>query len=66
MRSLALVFITVLFSMAGWAGDLPRYAVILSDPAPIKARAQGIAAVEAARAKILAAQEGECSTRKSA
>jgi len=43
--------------MAGWAGDLPRYAVILSDPAPIHARAQGIPAVEVARAKILAAQE---------
>lgn len=57
MRSLALVFITVLLAIAGWAQDLPRYAVILSDPAPIKARAQGIPAVEAARAKVLAAQE---------
>ncbi len=58
MRSLVLVFITLLFSITGWSRDLPRYAVILSDPAPITARAQGgSAAVEAARAKVLAAQD---------
>jgi minor extracellular serine protease Vpr len=58
MRSLAVVFITLLFSATGWSGDLPRYAVILSDPAPITARAQGGgAAVESARAKVLAAQK---------
>jgi minor extracellular serine protease Vpr len=43
--------------MAAWSRDLPRYAVILSDPAAIRARAHGNAAIEAARSKVLAAQE---------
>src|ERR1035441_5408564 len=58
MRSFAILFIALLFSMAAWSRELPRYALILSDPAPIKARAQGgQAAVEAARTKVLAAQD---------
>ncbi len=58
MRNFALIFITVLFAMPGWSKQLPRYALILSDPAPIEARAQGgKPAVEAAQAKVLAAQE---------
>jgi len=57
MRKLALVFLTAYFSVVGWSRDLPRFAVILSDPAPIKARAEGgQAAVDAARTKVLAAQ----------
>src|ERR1700691_4936949 len=57
MRNLALVVLTAYFSVAGWSKDLPRYALILSDPAPIRARAEGgQAAVEAARTKVLAAQ----------
>jgi minor extracellular serine protease Vpr len=58
MRRLALLFLlTAYFSVAGWSRDLPRYALILSDPAPIKARAEGgQAAVDAARTKVLTAQ----------
>jgi minor extracellular serine protease Vpr len=57
MRRLALVLLVLLFSAAGWSRELPRYALILSDPAPIKARAEGgEAAVDAARTKVLAAQ----------
>ncbi len=63
MRSFALVLIALLSSVAGWSRDLPRYAVILSDPAPIQARAQegnaqgGNAAVAAARTRVIRAQE---------
>lgn len=58
MRNFALVFITVLFAVPGWSRELPHYALILSDPAPIEARAQGgKPAVEAARTKVTAAQE---------
>jgi minor extracellular serine protease Vpr len=57
MRLFALTLITLLFTTAGWSKDTPRYALILSDPAPIRARAQGgQAAVDAARTKVLAAQ----------
>src|SRR5579863_3564208 len=58
MRNFALIFVTVLCAMPGWSRELPRYALILSDPAPIAARAQGGSpAVEAARTKVVAAQE---------
>src|SRR5580693_7041728 len=58
MRNVALILITVLFAIPGWSKQLPRYALILSDPAPIEARAQGgKTAVEAAQTKVLAAQE---------
>lgn len=58
MRNFALIFITVLCAVPGWSKELPRYALILSDPAPIAARAQGgRLAVEAARARVVAAQE---------
>jgi uncharacterized protein (TIGR03437 family) len=58
MRAFALVPAAFLFSVTSWSRDLPRYAVILSDPAPITARAQGgQPAVEAARARVLAAQQ---------
>jgi minor extracellular serine protease Vpr len=65
MPRLALVLIALQFSVAGWSKDLPRYALILSDPAPIKARAEGgQAAVEAARTKVLAAQAAVASELK--
>jgi len=57
IRAVALGFTALLFSTTGWSRDLPRYAVILSDPAPITVRAQGSAAVEAARTRVLAAQQ---------
>ena len=58
MRNPALIFIAVLFAVPGWSKQLPRYALILSDPAPIEARAQGgKPAVEAAQAKVQAAQQ---------
>src|SRR5579863_714207 len=58
MRSFALLFLSLLVSAAGWSRDLPRYAVILSDPAPVAARAQGgRLAIEAARARVSTAQE---------
>ncbi|HEX4278232.1 MAG TPA: S8 family serine peptidase, partial [Bryobacteraceae bacterium] len=58
MRSLAILSITLFFSLAAWARDLPRYAIILSDPAPITARPQGgRTAVVAARARLLPRQE---------
>jgi len=58
VRATALIFITVLFAVPGWSKQLPRYALILSDPAPIQARAQGgRPAVEAAQVKVVAAQE---------
>ena len=54
---LTVVFAALLFATMAWAVDLPRYAVILSDPAPITARARGgRPAVEAARTRVLAAQ----------
>ena len=57
MRKLALVLFVLIYPIAGWSADLPRYALILSDPAPIRARAQGgQAAVDAARTTVLAAQ----------
>src|SRR4051812_35152614 len=59
MRSLALVLIALSFSMTGWSADLARYAVILSDPPAIGPRAQTPrAGIEAAAARVLAAQEG--------
>jgi uncharacterized protein (TIGR03437 family) len=58
MRCLAIAFLALLFSAAGWSRDVHRYAVILSDPAPISARAQGgRAAVESARTRLQPAQE---------
>jgi minor extracellular serine protease Vpr len=58
MRNFAIILITLLFAVPGWSKQLPRYALILSDPAPIDAQAQGgRPAVEAARTKVLAAQE---------
>ena len=57
MRIPALFFLGLVFAAAGWSRDLPHYAVILSDPAPIKARAQGgTQAVESARAQVKATQ----------
>ncbi len=57
MRIPALFFLWLVFAAAGWSRDLPRYAVILSDPAPIEARAQGgEQAVESARAQVKAKQ----------
>ncbi len=57
MRKLALVLFVLFCARAGWSRDLPRYALILSDPPAIRARAQGgPAAVEAARTKVMAAQ----------
>ena len=57
MRKLVLILFVLICPIAGWSADLPRYALILSDPAPVRARAQGgPAAVEAARIKVLAAQ----------
>jgi minor extracellular serine protease Vpr len=58
MRCFALVVTVIVFSIAGWSRDLPRYAVILSDPAAMSSRAQrGSPALEAARAKVIAGQE---------
>ena len=57
MRALALGFTSLFFAAAGWSRDLPHYAVILSDPATATVRAQGSAAVEAARTRVLAAQQ---------
>lgn len=55
MRIPALFFLGLIFAVAGWPGDLPHYAVILSDPAPIRARAQGgDPAVESARTQVKA------------
>jgi len=58
MRSIALAVVTMFCSLPGWSKDLPRYAIILSDPAPKTDRAKvRTPADEAARAKVLAAQE---------
>jgi minor extracellular serine protease Vpr len=58
MRSLALVFLILLFSIAGWSRDPDRYAVVLDAPAPITAHAAGgKPAVQAARARVISAQE---------
>jgi minor extracellular serine protease Vpr len=65
MRSLALVFLAAFFSVAGWSREVPRYALILSDPAPVRARAQGgQAAVQAAQTRVLAAQAAVVSQLK--
>ena len=57
MRSFAILALGLILATAGWSGDLPHYALILSDPAPIKARAQGgDRAVEAARTQLKAKQ----------
>lgn len=59
MRSVPLAVVTIFCSLPGWSKDLPRYAVILSDPPPKTARAKvRTPADEAARAKVLAGQEG--------
>src|SRR5580658_8849866 len=65
MRPFIFVLFTLFFATAAWSRDLPRYALILSDPAPIEARAEGgQAAVEAARTKVLAAQAAVVSELK--
>jgi minor extracellular serine protease Vpr len=65
MRPFIFVLFTLYFTVAGWSKDLPRYALILSDPAPIRARAQGgQAAVAAAQTKVLAAQAAVVSQLK--
>jgi subtilisin family serine protease len=57
MRNLALFLTALLIPFSARSQDFPRYAVILTGPAPIAARAQGgRPAVEAARAKAAAAQ----------
>jgi minor extracellular serine protease Vpr len=67
MRIPALILATLFFALTGWSRELPRFAVILSDPLPTAARAQGATpAVAAARARVLTAQEavkGELRTR---
>jgi minor extracellular serine protease Vpr len=58
MRSIAAASLFLLSAVAAEARELPRYAVILSDPAPIGARASGgNSALEAARARVMSAQE---------
>jgi len=57
MRFSGLIFLGLLFTVAGWSRDLPRWALILSDPAPIRAHAAGgDRAVEAARARVRTTQ----------
>ena len=57
MRFFALIFIGLAACPAAWSRDLPRYADILSDPPPIRARAAGgNTAVQAARSRVLATQ----------
>src|SRR5579871_1499038 len=57
MRFPALLSLGLVFAAAGWSGDLPHWALILSDRAPIEARAQGGArAVESARTQLKATQ----------
>ncbi|HWF08166.1 MAG TPA: S8 family serine peptidase, partial [Bryobacteraceae bacterium] len=63
MRCFAIASLVLLCSATGWSRDVHRYAVILSDPPPIRARAQGgRAAVEAARARLQPVQESMKST----
>jgi uncharacterized protein (TIGR03437 family) len=51
------LFLGLVIRAPGWSMDLPRYALILSDPAPIEARARGgERAVVSARAQVKATQ----------
>lgn len=67
MRIGAIVSLGIVLSVSGWSREFDHYALILPDPAPIKARAQGgNAAVEQARTRVLTAQravEDELHTR---
>ena len=57
MRISSILSIVLIFAALGWARDLPQYALILSDPPPIRARTQsGDRAVESARAQVKATQ----------
>lgn len=57
MRIVVIVLFGFILSTTGWSRDFDHYALILSDPAPIKARPQGgNAAVDRARARVLTAQ----------
>ena len=57
MRCLAILSVGLVFTASGWSRDLPHYALILSDPPPIQARALGgDGAVESARAQVKTTQ----------
>ncbi|MDP9055125.1 MAG: S8 family serine peptidase, partial [Acidobacteriota bacterium] len=58
MRLSVVLFTALLLPAAAFARDLARYAVVLSDAAPISARTRdGRAAVESARLKVVNAQD---------
>ena len=58
LRAFAILFLGLFSAAAGWSQRLQRYAVILSEPAPITARAQGgKAAVATARARLQPRQQ---------
>ena len=63
----SILSIGLIFAALGWARDLPQYALILSDPPPIRARTQSSdRAVESARAQVKATQRrlmGELNAR---